>query len=83
METVMTKVRTAFAGALVAGLLGALPIASANYEPTAQQRSDCMGDTMRLCWSEVPNTSRIIACLSRQKSKVSQACRVHFDRAGR
>jgi len=80
----MRKIRTAwFAGALVAGLLGALPVASANYQPTAQQRSDCMSDTMRLCWSEVPNTSRIIQCLSRQKSKVSAQCRVHFDRAGR
>jgi hypothetical protein len=78
----MSKIRTAwFAGAVLASLLGALP-ASAQYEPTAQQRSDCMSDAMRLCWSDIPNTSRIIACLSRQKSKVAPRCRVHFDRAG-
>ena len=77
----MIKIHTAcLAGALIA--LGAFPAGSAGYEPTAQQRSDCMSDTMRLCWSEIPNTSRIIQCLSRQKAKVSPRCRVHFDRAG-
>jgi hypothetical protein len=80
-ETIMGKNQIAwFAGAVLAVLL---VVPASAYEPTAQQRSDCMGDTMRYCMSEFPNTSGIINCLSRNKSKISPRCRVHFDRAGR
>ena len=56
--------------------------AAADYKPTAEQRSACMGDTMRLCASAIPNTMRIIYCLARQKSQVSPRCRRYFDQAG-
>lgn len=51
-------------------------------QPTAEQRSACTGDTLKLCASEIPNTTRIIKCLARQKSQVSPRCRAFFDRAG-
>ena len=56
--------------------------ASADYTPTAEQRTACMGDALKLCASDIPNTSRIITCLARQKARVSPRCRVFFDRAG-
>lgn len=42
---------------------------------TPEQRSACMGDVMRFCFSEIPNMSRIVACLERNKSQVSARCR--------
>ena len=42
---------------------------------TSEQRSACMGDVMRFCSSEIPNMSRIVACLERNKSQVSAKCR--------
>ncbi len=56
--------------------------AAADYKPTAEQRSACMSDTLRLCASEIPNTMRIIYCLARQKSQMSPRCRRFFDQAG-
>ena len=79
----MTTIRSGLViAATVAGLIGSVSSAYAEYQPTAAQRSACMGDTLRLCSSEIPNTGRIISCLARQKSKVSAGCRVFFDRAG-
>ena len=79
----MTTIRSGLViAATVAGLIGSVSSAFAEYQPSSAQRSACMGDTLRLCSSEIPNTNRIINCLARQKSKVSAACRVYFDRAG-
>lgn len=44
---------------------------------TAAQRSACMGDALKLCASEIPNTTRVIACLERNKEQVSPKCRAH------
>jgi hypothetical protein len=82
-EIAMIKIRKGLLGAAtIAALLGSLSAASANYQPSAEQRSACMGDTLRLCASEIPNTTRIINCLQRQKAQVSPRCRAFFDKAG-
>jgi hypothetical protein len=78
-ETIMIRA-TLFALATAAVLAGTLSTASA--EATAEQRSACAGDAIRLCASDIPNTTAIIGCLARQKAKVSPRCRVFFDRAG-
>ena len=79
----MTTIRSGLVIATTAAIIiGSVSSALADYQPTAAQRSACMGDTLRLCSSEIPNTGRIINCLARQKSKVSAGCRVFFDRAG-
>ena len=41
---------------------------------TAEQRSACTSDVMRLCASSIPDPDRISACLTRQHSQVSAAC---------
>jgi hypothetical protein len=74
-------IRATFVGlATAAALAGTLSTAFA--QATAEQRSACAGDAIRLCASDIPNTSKIISCLARQKAQVSPRCRVFFDRAG-
>lgn len=50
---------------------------SFGYSARAQQM--CMGDAMRLCSSEVPNVSRIISCMRRNKANVSAGCRAVME----
>jgi hypothetical protein len=47
------------------------------YSARAQQM--CAGDAMRLCSSEIPNISRIIACMRRNKANVSPGCRAVME----
>ncbi len=69
-------------GAALAAVLGGLPTASfAEFRPTSEQRSACMGDALRLCSSDIPNVNRIIDCLGRQKDKMSPRCRAQFIKA--
>jgi hypothetical protein len=82
-ETViMTKIRSGLFGAVIVGsLLSLFSTASfAGYKPTAEERSDCMGDALSLCSSAIPNTDRIVTCLASKKSQLSASCRAHFDK---
>jgi hypothetical protein len=46
---------------------------------TPEQRRACTPDVYRLCAGEIPNVRAITACLRRQKSSLSEACRAVFD----
>ena len=48
------------------------------FSSEAQQM--CTGDAMRLCASEIPNISRITACMHRLRAHVSPGCRAVMDR---
>lgn len=43
-------------------------------EGTQAQRDACTPDVMRLCGEDIPDVPRIIACLRRERAKVSAAC---------
>jgi hypothetical protein len=45
---------------------------------TEAQRQACTGDVFRLCSSDIPNVDRIVACLKRERSKLSPACQAVF-----
>ena len=53
----------------------------AHAEGTAEQRQACMPDAFRLCSSHIPNVDAIIVCMRANKSKLSPACRVVFDKS--
>jgi hypothetical protein len=40
----------------------------------------CTGDVMRLCSAEIPDRSRIIACMHRQRASLSAGCRSVFNK---
>jgi hypothetical protein len=48
------------------------------FSSEAQQM--CSADAMRLCASEIPDVSRITACMVRNKHHVSPGCRAVMDR---
>jgi hypothetical protein len=52
---------------------------SASLAYSARAREMCMGDAYRLCSAEIPNISRIIACMRRNKSNLSPGCRSVMD----
>ena len=52
------------------------PAAGQGYTP--EQEQACTGDAFRLCSSEIPDISRVTACMVAKKSQLSPACRAHF-----
>ncbi|WP_312015650.1 hypothetical protein [Bradyrhizobium liaoningense] len=54
-------------------------VGSPSYAYSARARQMCTGDAFRLCSSEIPNISRIIACMRRNKASLSPGCRAVMD----
>jgi DNA-binding transcriptional LysR family regulator len=77
----MTLIRAhhiAFIFTLAIAGLGLSTSPAPAFSPEAQQM--CTGDAMRLCASEIPNISRITACMHRLRAHVSPGCRAVMDR---
>jgi hypothetical protein len=53
--------------------------AQQEYRGTEQQQTACTPDVFRLCWSEIPNVTQIVACLVREKPRLSEGCRAVFE----
>lgn len=52
--------------------------APALAQGTAQERSDCMGDALRFCRSDIPFVSEIESCLESNMARLNAACRREF-----
>jgi hypothetical protein len=52
------------------------PTASNAYTP--EQEQACTGDAFRLCNADIPDVDRVTACMVRNQSRLSPACRAHF-----
>ena len=48
------------------------------YSSEAQQM--CTGDAFRLCSDEIPNISKITACMMKKRASLSTGCRAVMDR---
>ena len=46
---------------------------------TSAQRAACTPDVFRFCAGDIPNVGKIVACLRKDKLKLSGACRDVFD----
>ncbi len=67
--------------AVVGSLLGALTSAGfAGSGPTAEQKSACMSDVMRFCFTFNMNMDTVGKCLKSHKSEVSPRCRALMDK---
>jgi hypothetical protein len=65
-------------GLMLATVLAlSLPAAGAQAY-TQDEQSACSPDAFRLCGPEIPDVDRITACMIRNKSQLSPACRVFF-----
>jgi hypothetical protein len=68
-------------------LLAALAISvtgtsTSSFAFTAEAQQMCTGDAMRLSGSEIPNISKVAACMHQQRAKLSAGCRAVMDRKG-
>jgi hypothetical protein len=71
---------------LAAGLsILAAPALAQNYDPDrvpsavdAQQREACTPDVMRLCNDYIPDIPQIVACLKRERLRLSPPCATVF-----
>jgi hypothetical protein len=81
-DVIMSKLRSGFLRAIVVGSIFTVFAtgASAEFKPTAAQRADCTGDAMSLCAYALASMDRVVACLAAKKSRLSPACRAHFDK---
>jgi hypothetical protein len=41
---------------------------------TTEERAACTPDVLRLCSSDIPNVERVVACMKRERSKLSPGC---------
>ena len=71
-----TSIVSLFAFATTAIVLQTSP--GLAFSSEAQQM--CTGDAMRLCSSEIPDISRVRACMVQKKAQVSPGCRAVMDR---
>jgi hypothetical protein len=67
-----------YLSALALGLV-MWPASSHAFSQEEAQRL-CTGDVMRLCSSEIPDRTRIIACMHKQKAQLSAGCRSVFGK---
>lgn len=60
-----------------AGLIA--PVSSQEYRGTWEQQMACTPDVWRLCSDQVPDVSRIVACLRQNTPQLSSNCRAVFE----
>jgi len=58
----------------------ALPsTALAEFKPSAELRSPCMGDAMKLCSASLFSMDSLHGCLQTKKSQASAKCQAQYD----
>jgi hypothetical protein len=72
------RIRNFGFGLMLATALAAATWSSAGQAYTPEQEQACTGDAFRLCSSEIPDVSRVTACMVAKKSQLSPGCRAHF-----
>jgi len=58
-----------------------LPSSASLAQGTRAQRMACSGDVWRLCSSAIPSVDRIVACLKRERARLSPGCQSVFNDA--
>lgn len=66
--------------ATLAAAIAFIALATPSFAFTAEAQRQCTGDAFRLCSSEIPNISRITACMVKNRSSLSSGCRVELDK---
>ena len=75
---VLTCFLTCFLG-LTAVVEVAAPAWSEEYRGTWEQQMACTPDVMRLCSDQIPDVTRIVACLRQNTPSLGNSCRAVFE----
>ena len=54
--------------------------ATSSFAYSAEAQQMCTGDAFRLCSAEIPDVSRITACMMKKRASLSTGCRAVMDR---
>lgn len=65
----------------IALIIATLALAGPASAQSQQDQAACTPDVMRLCQQDIPDQSRIVACLVRSRLQLSPACSEVFNRA--
>jgi hypothetical protein len=63
----------------IAGIGAVAPASSQEYRGTWEQQMACTPDVWRLCGDQIPDVSRIVACLRQNTPQLSSGCRAVFE----
>jgi hypothetical protein len=63
----------------IAGIGTVAPASSQEYRGTWEQQMACTPDVWRLCGDQIPDVSRIVACLRQNTPQLSNGCRAVFE----
>ena len=75
----MKSISSVFAVGFVLAALIATSDRSYAHIGTDEEQAACTPDVLSLCFFEIPNEDRIVACLNRKRDRLSQACRNVID----
>jgi hypothetical protein len=53
---------------------------SASFAFSSEAQQMCTGDAFRLCSSEIPNISKVTACMISKRASLSSGCRMVMDK---
>jgi hypothetical protein len=63
----------------IAGMSVVSTASSQEYRGTWEQQMACTPDVWRLCGDQIPDVSRIVACLRQNTPQLSNGCRAVFE----
>jgi hypothetical protein len=63
----------------IAGIGAVTSASSQEYRGTWEQQMACTPDVWRFCGDQVPDVSRIVACLRQNTPQLSNGCRAVFE----
>ena len=72
-------VLTCSLGLAMVGIATASPAWSEEYRGTWEQQMACTSDVMRLCSDQIPDVTRIVACLRQNTPSLGNSCRAVFE----
>ena len=76
----MPKQRIVLSLVIAIGATAAIaPASSQEYRGTWEQQMACTPDVWRLCGDQIPDVSRIVACLRQNTPQLSSNCRAVFE----
>ncbi|MCF2521526.1 cysteine rich repeat-containing protein [Bradyrhizobium sp. G127] len=67
----------------LAALTLAVPTLASAQQFTAAQRDACKGDYEKYCSNVLPGGGRVIACLSKESAKLTEACKAAVSAAAK
>jgi hypothetical protein len=73
------KIVLSLAMSVACGIAIQNPAFSEEYRGTLEQQLACTPDVFRLCGEQIPDASRIVACLRQNTSQLSGSCRSVFE----